>query len=106
LVLHHQHIVQQCFSLRKDAFCHVGLFRVMGVINRSLSKWLLGCAISPYILGLFVLLSASSLFNSFQTAFCCASRYCWLSRVQLLSPFVDQFLDTPFVQPRKNASHR
>jgi hypothetical protein len=42
------------------------------LVNRSLSKWLLGCAISPYILGLFVFLSASSLFNSFQTAFCCA----------------------------------
>jgi hypothetical protein len=41
-------------------------------INRSLSKWLFGCAISPYILGLFVLLSASSVFNSFQTAFCSA----------------------------------
>jgi hypothetical protein len=39
-------------------------------INRSLSKWLLGCAISPYILALS-LLCASSLFNSIHTAFCC-----------------------------------
>jgi hypothetical protein len=40
-------------------------------INRSLSKWLLGCAISPYILALSFLLCASSLFNSSRTAFCC-----------------------------------
>jgi hypothetical protein len=34
-------------------------------ISHSLSKWLLGCTISPYTLGLFILLSASSVFYFF-----------------------------------------
>jgi hypothetical protein len=43
------------------------------VINRSLSKWLLGCAISPYVLQVtpFLFLCVSSLFNSFHPNFCC-----------------------------------
>jgi hypothetical protein len=46
---------------------HSGLFGTL--LNRSLGKWLLGCAISPYICTLSFLLCGSSVFNSFRTNF-------------------------------------
>jgi hypothetical protein len=39
------------------------------VINRSLTKWLLGCVISPYAHAPLLLLSVSSALNSFCTTF-------------------------------------
>jgi hypothetical protein len=70
------------------------------LINRSLSKWLLGCAISPSIFALPLLLCASSLFNSFHTVF---SSHCSLSRVQLTSPFVPGIC-CPICTPTKYAN--
>jgi hypothetical protein len=69
---------------RSPMYPHVPTY-VRNDINRSLRKWLLGCAISLYAFTPFLFLCVSSLFNSFHPNFYCTFSL-QPSRVQPLSP--------------------